>query len=404
MAGLERWIPFGQFAPLRSGAQDPQHTMQDSACVVPRTTALIGPASRPQHRLHQCPLFVSQLPTTTHRCIWRIAERLQNATKAPLGYLEVALTKAQSEKWNPRGQRDNVAPMVGRITLCSVVLAATVLICGSKLALSQQEPRCSVVGDLQLLRFSSKVFHNTRMLRVWLPPGYNSPDHREERYPVLYLNDGQDLFDACTSIFHAEEWGVDETATALIQSRRIPPLIIVGIDNAGRRDRPKEYLPYPDETLRPPTPEVHGKDYPRFLVDEVMRFIDRAYRTDPNPATTGLGGSSYGAGIALYTVMKRPGRFGKLLLESPSLYAHDDYLLHKAGAFNRWPAKIFLGVGSINEPVDDVRRLQAILSRHGLGSQRLLVVEQPGAGHNEKAWAQRFPRALEFLYGGGNER
>lgn len=215
----------------------------------------------------------------------------------------------------------------------------------------------------------------------------------------MYLNDGQDLFDACASIFNAEEWGVDETVTALIEGRRIPPLIVVGIDNAGKRDRPKEYLPFPDETLRPATPKVYGKNYPTFLVDEVMPFINRTFRTDPSPAKTGLGGSSYGAGIALYAVTKRPGRFGKLLLESPSLYAHDDYLLHLAAEFNRWPEKIFIGVGSVNEPVDDVHRLQAILKRHGFGDQRMLVVQVPGAGHDEKAWAQRFPRALEFLYG-----
>ena len=292
--------------------------------------------------------------------------------------------------------------MVRSDHVCSVLLAATASICVSQFALAQQKPDCSVVGELQLIPFSSNVFHNTRILRVWLPPGYDSPDHRGERYPVLYLNDGQDLFDACTSIFNAEEWGVDETATELIQRGRVPPLIIVGIDNAGKRDRPKEYLPFPDDTLRPATPKVYGKNYPRFLVDEVMPFIDRKYRTDPNPATTGIGGSSYGAGIALYTVMRRPGRFGKLLIESPSLYAHDDYLLHQADAFNRWPSKIFVGVGSINEPVDDVHRLQAILRLHGLGSQGLLVVEEPGAGHNERAWAQRFPRALEFLYAGGN--
>jgi len=65
------------------------------------------------------------------------------------------------------------------------------------------------------------------MLRVWLPPGYGSPEHAAERYPVLYLNDGQDLFDACTSLFNSEEWGVDETTTALIQHGKIPPVIIV---------------------------------------------------------------------------------------------------------------------------------------------------------------------------------
>lgn len=296
--------------------------------------------------------------------------------------------------------RGNLAHMACRITLSLLVLAGTAGIVHSPIALAQpKQPHCSVVGDLRIVPFSSNVFRNTRMLRVWLPPGYGSRDHAAERYPVLYLNDGQDLFDACTSIFNSEEWGVDEAATALIQQGKIPPIIIVGIDNAGKRDRPKEYLPFPDDTLRPATPHVYGKEYPRFLVDEVMPFIDGTYRTDPRAAVTGLGGSSYGAGIALYTVMRDPRRFGKLLLESPSLYAHDDYLLHRAETFDQWPARIYVGVGSINEPVDDVHRLQATLARQGVGGQRLLVIEEPGAGHDEKAWAQRFPRALEFLYG-----
>lgn len=294
---------------------------------------------------------------------------------------------------------------MARIAFSAVVLAVAAG-AGETQAPSPKQgiPHCSVVGDLEIRPFSSKVFQNTRMLRVWLPPGYNSPEHRSQRYPVLYLNDGQNLFDACTSIFNPQEWRVDETTTELIRSGKIPALIIVGIDNPGKRDRPKEYLPFPDDTLTPAVPKVQGRDYPRFLLDEVMPFINRQYRTDPNPDNTGLGGSSYGAGIALYTVIRRPGRFGKLLLESPSLYAHDDYLLHRADRFTRWPAKIFVGVGSVNEPVDDVHRLQSTLSRHGLGSQRQLVVEQPGAGHNEDAWADRFPRALQFLYGAPTDK
>jgi len=262
----------------------------------------------------------------------------------------------------------------------------------------EQKPKCSVVGHLVLEPLTSKVFGNTRMLRVWLPPGYDAKAHAK-RYPVLYLNDGQNLFDACTSMFSSDEWKADETATALIESGKIAPMIIVGIDNAGKRDRPKEYLPFPDETLTPATPEVHGKEYPRFLLDEVMPLINKDFRTDERPNSTGLGGSSYGAGIALYTVMTHPDRFGRLLLESPSLYAHDDFLLHEAERFRRWPEKIFVGVGSFREPVDDVHRLTEIFRREGLGGDRLRVVEQPGAGHDEQAWAGRFPTALQFLYG-----
>ena len=255
-----------------------------------------------------------------------------------------------------------------------------------------------MTGSLETRLLASDVFHNTRMLRVWLPPGYQDAEHRNQRYPVLYLNDGQDLFDDWTSN-QLQQWHVDQAAGALVQDGKVQPLIIVGIDNAGRRDRPKEYLPFPDDTLNPAVPSVQGKDYPKFLLDEVLPFINREYRTNTDSAMTGLGGASYGAGIALYTVMTHPGRFGRLLLESPSLYAHDNYLLHEADRFNAWPRKIFIGVGSINEPVDDVQSLEAMLRHDGLGDSRLLVVKQQGAGHNEVAWSQRFPLALQFLYG-----
>lgn len=289
--------------------------------------------------------------------------------------------------------------MTTRMALSAVMLAIAACAGEPPSSLSSGEPpRCSVVGDLEVRPFTSRVFHNTRMLRVWLPPGYHDPGQRSERYPVLYLNDGQNLFDACTSAFNAQEWSADETATELIRAGSIPALIIVGIDNAGKKDRPNEYLPFPDDTLKPVMPKVHGKDYPKFLLDEVLPFINREYRTDLDPAKTGLGGSSYGAGIALYTVMARPGRFGKLLLESPSLYYDNNHLLRRAEHNPQWPQRIFMGVGTVSEPVDDVRRLAALLRRSGLGPERLSVVEQPGAAHNEDAWARRLPNALQLLY------
>jgi enterochelin esterase-like enzyme len=258
---------------------------------------------------------------------------------------------------------------------------------------------CSVRGELQIILFTSHVFRNQRNLRVWLPPGYHDKDHAKSRYPVLYLNDGQNLFDACTSIFNNSEWRVDETASALIREQQVPPMIIVGIDNAGKRLRPDEYLPFPDETLKPVMSVVHGRLYPEFLINEVIPFINAHYRTDRAPKNTGLGGSSYGAGIALYTIMQRPDHFGCLLLESPSLYAHGDYLIHRAEKFRRWPKKVYLGVGDVLEPEKDVERLRTILARDGLDGSRLLVVKEHGAAHNESAWAGRFPVALRFLYG-----
>lgn len=260
--------------------------------------------------------------------------------------------------------------------------------------------------------FASAVFGNSRQLRVLLPPGYDAPESRERRYPVLYLNDGQNLFDSSTSSINPMEWRVDETAHELITSSRIPPIIIVGIDNTGRRGRFREYFPYVDEYLRPPEPNPQGTKYPAFLVDEVLPFINARYRTLRDAASTGIGGSSAGALAAVYSVITRPGTFGRLLVESPSLYV-DDYHVLRDAAEAGWPDRVYLGVGTneggrsvcrigeVPEPqlVRDVRRLAEMIQRAGHDSSRLRVVVEQCARHNEQAWAARLPVALTFLFG-----
>ncbi len=125
------------------------------------------------------------------------------------------------------------------------------------------------------------------------------------------------------------------------------------------------------------------------------------------PATPALAALRYGAVAALYTACLHPGIFGRLLLESPSLYVGRGYMLRRAAAAARWPSRIYLGVGTEEtgrpdideETVDNVRKLEALLGRRGLRGRRLLTVVEPGAAHSEDAWARRLPRALEFLYG-----
>jgi len=241
---------------------------------------------------------------------------------------------------------------------------------------------------------------------VLVPPDYDAARNASARYPVLYLNDGQNLFDTATAMFSAYEWQVDETVSRLVEQAKIAPLIVVGIDNAGKRDRPSEYLPYPDEYLKPPVPNVQGRKYPAFLLDEVVPFIDRNYRTQPGPAGLGIGGSSYGAVAALYSVIARPGVFGRLLLESPSLYLDEDRLLHDSESVRRWPERVYVGVGTREtgdaaddrEAVAGVTRFGETLQQAGLDRRRLLVVVEEGGTHREDAWARRLPRALEFLY------
>lgn len=259
----------------------------------------------------------------------------------------------------------------------------------------QNQP-CTATGDLEVVTFESKVFPAPRKLRILLPAGYRSQEAQGLRYRAVYLNDGQNLFDRCTAP-QAGEWGVDETVQAMIRNGRIPPVIVVGIDHGGRRLRPKEYLPYVDDTLSPPELDPQGRQYPRFLLDEVIPFVEQRYRVLPGPANRVLGGSSYGAGAALYTVVHRPGSFRGILIESPSIYSSDYQLLKDAAAVKEWPAHVYVGTGTVNEPVEDVRKLEALLRAAGLGKGRLRVVVQEGAAHAEKWWGGRLGDALEFL-------
>jgi predicted alpha/beta superfamily hydrolase len=261
----------------------------------------------------------------------------------------------------------------------------------------------AATGDLRLHEFPSRIFRNMRFLRVWLPPGYDDTENRERDYPVLYLNDGQNLFEPSTS-FAGVEWQVDETADRLIREGAIPPMIIVGIDNAGKA-RIREYMPY--RSLQPMMMRVQGNRYPDFLLKEVAPFVARNYRVASGPENTGLGGSSLGALIALYTAMVRPCAIGNLLIESPSLWASNRQIIRESRSVKNWPDRIYLGVGTAEtgnadrdrSTVDDVREFAAILRRKGLDDRRLRLMIEEGGTHDESAWARRFPEALSFLYG-----
>ena len=258
-------------------------------------------------------------------------------------------------------------------------------------------------GDLRLHEFRSRIFRNTRFLRVWLPPGYDDGENAGRRYPVFYLNDGQNLFEASTS-FAGVEWQVDETADRLIREGAVPPMIIVGLDHASK-ERLREYMPH--RSMHPMTLRAHGRYYPDFLTKEVMPFVESIYRVATGPENTGLGGSSLGALIALHTAIVRPGLLGRLLIESPSLWAANRQAIRESREVRVWPERIFLGVGTAEAGsaersrtvVNDLRELAGILRRAVLSEQRLRVVIKDGAGHNEGAWAERFPEALRFLFG-----
>jgi predicted alpha/beta superfamily hydrolase len=227
---------------------------------------------------------------------------------------------------------------------------------------------------------------------------------RTRGLPVLYLNDGQNLFDPSRA-FAGNTWRVAETAEWLMRRSRIPRMLIVGIDH-GETRRGREYLPV-DDDRNPDARGPLGDEYAAFVTREVLPFIARTYGVRQGASSTGFGGSSYGGVAALHTVLRHPGTFGRLLVESPSLYVGREILLRRARSARRWPSRVYLGVGTAetgspewsDETVRNVRRLEATLRSAGLGEKRLRVVVEEGATHSEGAWAARLPAALEFLFG-----
>lgn len=272
-----------------------------------------------------------------------------------------------------------------------------------------QRPGPTLTGDIRRHDgFHSAILDNDRTLLVYLPPGYEDDDGR--RYPVLYMHDGQNIFDASTS-FAGVEWGVDETAQRLIEAGTIEPIIIVGIYNNA--DRMTEYTPRPAGEK--------GDAYARFVVQEVKPFIDQTYRTDPSREKTGVAGSSLGGLISLYMVWAHADTFGRCGGVSPSLWWSDRWLARQWRAADPgWMAgaRIWIDMGTSEGRADpqaavppdgspavpafvaDARDLAQLLGKGGLkrgvGYEYLEVA---GGRHNEQAWAARMDRILTFLYG-----
>lgn len=265
--------------------------------------------------------------------------------------------------------------------------------------------RSTVTGDLRLHTLQSQVFRNSRTIRVLVPDGYDAPENKERRYPVLYLLDGQNLFDACTNDFNHREWTVDEIVHRLTEDGRLPPMIVVGVDHPGA-DRAREFLPYPDYTTEPDM-QPQGRRFPDFLVREVLPLVNGQYRTLTGHANTGLGGSSYGGVATLYALMARPAEFGYGLIESPSLQVGMGQLVRDTDPFVARPVRVFIGYGgreSDSQPFSDLmvtmaRKVDRNLRNQGYDDTHLRFVVTPDAAHNEDAWALRLPEALVFLFG-----
>lgn len=254
------------------------------------------------------------------------------------------------------------------------------------------------MSDVQLRRhekFRSKFLRNQRSLVVYLPPGYN--EQQQRRFPVLYLHDGQNLFDGSTSFIQGQDWHVGHTTDAEIQARRVEPLIIVGIYNTGKA-RIQEYTP----TRVPRLGGGRADRYGKFLLEEVHPFMNREYRLEGGPDRTGIGGSSLGGLVSLYLGLSRPDVFGKIAALSPSVWWNQRVIHTFAAGMNvQSRPRIWLDIGTREGPriVEDVEKYRDTLLRRGWQYERDLHYERvEGAEHNEAAWSQRVAPFLRFLY------
>jgi predicted alpha/beta superfamily hydrolase len=260
-------------------------------------------------------------------------------------------------------------------------------------------PPHTLNGHIQILRdFRSAVLDNSRQITVYLPPDYFEPAADTRRYPVLYMHDGQNLFDQATAFIPGHDWGVDEAAEILIGEGRVAPLIIVGIDHAGDQ-RSGELTPTFDARHGS---GGRGDHYARMIIEELKPYIDEHYRTQPEREHTGVGGSSLGGLISLYLGVTHPEVFGRIALFSPSLWWDRRRLLQQVRALTtKLPLRIWLDTGTAEGggTLFNVRMLKNALLRLGWRrGQDLQYVEAAGADHSEAAWALRVGPALEFLF------
>lgn len=246
-------------------------------------------------------------------------------------------------------------------------------------------------------QFPSRFLRNQRDLIVYLPPGYDAQPLR--RFPVLYLHDGQNLFDGATAFIPGMDWHVGQTADQWIQEGRVEPLIIVGIYNAGKQ-RLGEYTP----TRAPKLGGGRANRYAKFLLEEVRPFVHNQYRVQDGAENTGIGGSSLGGLVSLYLGLRQPRIFGKIAALSPSVWWNERVILRFASTTSVKPLpRIWLDIGTREGPriVDDVERFRDILIGKGWQLDQNLHYERvEGAEHNEAAWAQRVGPFLQFLFPG----
>jgi isoamylase len=247
----------------------------------------------------------------------------------------------------------------------------------------------AVAGTVKVLpEIWSPQRQNVRDIYVYLPRSYDTGD---SRYPVVYMQDGQNLFD--DALAFGAEWQVDENMERLSQLGL--EAVVVGIPNVGA-ERCDEYSPFRD----PQHGGGYGDQYLDFVTKTLKPLIDQQFRTDPSRDATGILGSSMGALISLHAFFARSDVFGFAGAMSPALWFAQHGIF---GALEHAPTtagRLYLdvGTGEGEGTVADVRRMHELLRSKGYRpGETLMYVEDEGAPHSEEAWARRIRTALYYL-------
>jgi predicted alpha/beta superfamily hydrolase len=258
-------------------------------------------------------------------------------------------------------------------------------------------PTSTVTPNVSIASFDFRLPELGRTRRVWvyLPPDYATS---QKRYPVLYMHDGQNVFDAATS--YAGEWGVDESLDSLFAAGD-PGAIVVAVDN-GLQHRIDEYSPW----VHPQAGGGEGDAYVEFLAKTLKPWVDQQYRTRPEPESTGIMGSSMGGLISLYAALRHPGVFGRVGVFSPSLWFSDSAFTQARAAAPRPGQRWYFASGGSEGPPDTPRVVAQghemmidTLAAAGFARGTQLIGVAPADGeHREWFWRREFPAAYRWLF------
>lgn len=302
-----------------------------------------------------------------------------------------------------------------------LAVSLSILLSVTGVGLAQKPCKSTVVGDLRIEHFQSKIFDRLITVRVWLPAGYTDGMPTTRKYPTLYMLDGQNAFDQCTAFKGEQELRIDETVTRLIAEHKIPPMIVVGVDSAHGEGRDYEYEAWKDPLTDASEKEPDGKQLPLFFGNELIPYVSARYRVSDDAAHIGIGGTSVGGFAALYVALNRPDLFGLALAESPDLWLGNGQLLRDTTLLMRAPDRVAIGVGRTEynfpqskeyfEPLRLTERdaeaatvkmdqiLTSNLKRAFIKHSLVKLVVEPGANHSAVYWSGRIPAAITFLYG-----